>query len=214
MSTQGVRHVALFLLVAAVCRPVVLTAGGPSLETQESTSRGRDAEPPLELSTARMWAISASPSPDKEEVISRINYLRWWFQWHIICVTLCMTRYSGNNGAGEEEIERSSHRTSPRLCIGYIDKTIYHLAHLLDLRSWAVDWAAWIVCSFKCEQLITDTLLLHSGSLPLCPAKTNSQSLIWTPGKSCDSHGDKVQSPYLLVEYRVRMLNLCWLLNM
>lgn len=52
MSTQGVRHVVLFLLVAAVCRPVVLTAGGPSLETQESTSRGLDAEPPPELSTA------------------------------------------------------------------------------------------------------------------------------------------------------------------
>lgn len=52
-----------------------------------------------------------------------------------------MTRYSGNNGAGEE-IERSSHRTSPRLCVGYIDKTIHHLAHLLDLRSRAVHWAA------------------------------------------------------------------------
>lgn len=54
MSTQGIRHLALFLLAGAVCRPVALTAVSPSLETQESTSRGLDAEPPPELSTARM----------------------------------------------------------------------------------------------------------------------------------------------------------------
>lgn len=40
------------------------------------------------------------------------------------------------------QIEMSSHPTSPRLCIGYIDETIHHLAHLLDLRSRAVDWIA------------------------------------------------------------------------
>lgn len=44
--------------------------------------------------------------------------------------------------AAEEEIEMSSYVTSPRLCIGYIDETIHHLAHLPDLRSRAVDWGA------------------------------------------------------------------------
>jgi len=32
--------------------------------------------------------------------------------------------------------------TSHRLCIGYIDETIHHLAHLLNLRSRAVHWVA------------------------------------------------------------------------
>lgn len=34
------------------------------------------------------------------------------------------------------------HFTSLTLCIGYIDETIHDLAHLLDLRSRAEDWAA------------------------------------------------------------------------
>lgn len=40
------------------------------------------------------------------------------------------------------QIEMSSYITSPGLCIGYIDETIHHLAHLLDLRGRAVDWIA------------------------------------------------------------------------
>lgn len=36
----------------------------------------------------------------------------------------------------------SSYLTLPRLCIGYVDETVHHLAHLLDLGSRAVDWVA------------------------------------------------------------------------
>lgn len=212
MSTQGVRHLALFL--RTVCRLVVLTAAGSSLETQASTSRGLDAEPPPELSTARMWATSDSPSAVEDKVFFfKGNVLCWWFRWQ---QTTCMTGYGGSRRAEEEEIKRFSNLTSPRLGIGYIDKTIHHLAHLLDLRSRAVDWAAWVIYSFKGKKFITDALLLHSGSLPLCPAQTNKQSFICILDKKiCNSYGHfKVKSPYLLVEYRVRMLNLCWLLNM
>lgn len=53
MSTQGVRHLALFLLVI-VGRLVIPTSSGSSLETQDSTSRGLEAEPSAELSTARI----------------------------------------------------------------------------------------------------------------------------------------------------------------
>lgn len=74
-------HVNLALcLPVEVCRLVVLTASGSSLETQESTSRGLDAEPPAELSTARSWATSDSPSPI-EHVVFHAYVLCWWFIW-------------------------------------------------------------------------------------------------------------------------------------
>lgn len=53
ISTQGVRHLALFLSVASSWL-VVLLASGSSLETQERTSRGLDLEAAAELSTARI----------------------------------------------------------------------------------------------------------------------------------------------------------------
>lgn len=105
--------------------------------------------------------------------------------------------------------------TSLKLCIGNIDEPIHHLAHLLNLRSRNAHWVPWVVISFKGKEFIADALLLHSGSFSLCPTDTKTQRLITAKRmrNNCDSFSNK-QSAHLLVEYRVRMLNLCWLLNM
>lgn len=50
----------------------------------------------------------------------------WQWQWSRSCKYTLMSTYL----------------TSTMLCVGYIDETIHHLAHLLDLRSGAVNWIA------------------------------------------------------------------------
>lgn len=161
MSTQGLRHLALFLSVLFSWL-VVPIASSSSLETHERTSRGLDLEVAAELSTARIWATSDSPPPIEDMVV-------------LCCSSNNQCVWCDMVVAVEQRLQTEVfYLTSPRLCIGYIDETIHHLAHLLDLRSRAIDWVAWVICSFKGKKFITYTLWLHSGSFPLCPADIQS----------------------------------------
>lgn len=85
--------------------------------------------------------------------------------------------------------------TSPRLCIGDIDETIHYLADLLNLRSRSVDRVPCIICSFDCKKFVADALLLHSGSVSLCPAHTNTEFI----GCNIQKKKQMVTLPYLLV---------------
>ena len=55
--------------------------------------------------------------------------------------------------------------------IGHVDEAIHNMAHFLDLRGGGVDGASWLVRSLQDEQFTGYTLLLYTGSLPLCPAQ-------------------------------------------
>lgn len=101
------------------------------------------------------------------QAFSNFFILYQWFSWQ---QRMCWTGYGGSRGC--------FYLTSPRFCVGDVYKAIHHLAHLLHLRSRAVDWAAWFVRSFRDKKFITDVLLLLSGSVPLRPAQTNTPSLI------------------------------------
>lgn len=140
MSTQGVRHLVVFPC-ALFCCLVVLIASGSSLEIHESTSRGLDVEPPAELSTARIWDTSDLP-PSVWNTFANVNVLHWSFN--------NQQTWCDMVAAAEQKLQVhiASHLTYPTLCVGYIDETVHHLAHLLDLRSRAVDWVTWVIFSF------------------------------------------------------------------
>lgn len=140
MSTQGVRRL--------LCWLVAPVASGSSLEMQESTSKGLDVAHPAALSTAWIWATSDLPPS--------------------VCANVLMCVSFNNQSAVALKIW-TYHLTPSRLCIGYVDETIHHLAHLLDLRGRAVDGATRVICSFNSKKFTTDDLLLNSGSFPLCP---------------------------------------------
>lgn len=194
MSTQGVRHMDLVLGVR--------TVSGSSLEMHESTSRGLDVEPLLQFSTARIWTPSDFSPP-----IHNMNHEPTANVLHWSVIEYDVSLYYTT--------KKMCYFTSLKLCIGNIDEPIHHLAHLLNLRSRNAHWVPWVVISFKGKEFIADALLLHSGSFSLCPTDTKTQRLITAKRmrNNCDSFSNK-QSAHLLVEYRVRMLNLCWLLNM
>lgn len=72
---------------------------------------------------------------------------------------------------GNKKIIRTQfHLTSPILCIGNVDKTIHHLAHLLHLWGRGVDWAACLIWPFKNKKLTADGLPLCPSLFSLCPA--------------------------------------------
>lgn len=101
-----------------------------------------------------------------------------WRRCSVLITKRSRSAATTSRGGGDADRMRNTkaplYLTSARLGVGHINKAVHHLAHLLDLRSRAVNWATWLISSFKGKKFIACALLLHSGSLPLCPAQQTS----------------------------------------